>query len=83
MYSVELKNLADKYPEMNFIHCDGNGFVYVSQYEPRYWGFTSKSKRWMACNLKCLYGIKCFLDWEDSVIEIRDNVEMKYYNDYI
>jgi len=79
MYSVELNDLAKEYPQMNFIHCDKNGFVYLSQYEPRYWGWTEKSGRWMASNLKILYGVKCYLDWRDSVFEIRDYIDKKYY----
>ena len=79
MYSKDLKQLAEQYPMMNFISTDENGFVYLSQYEPRFWGFTEKSKKWMACNIKCLYGVSFDGFWKESKKVIKLDISEKYY----
>ncbi len=79
MYSCDLKQVLKENPEMNWIHSDKNGFVYLSQYEPRYWGWTEKSGRFMACNLKVLYKVHYFGHWQDSVTKLRTDIDKKYF----
>tara|TARA_R110001606_G_scaffold134259_1_gene270567 strand:+ start:719 stop:1126 length:408 start_codon:yes stop_codon:yes gene_type:complete len=62
---------------MNFIHCDQNGMIYVSQGEPRMWGFSDKAVRFMSSNLKCVsYDFDITFDgkWKDSVYQLHPNV---------
>jgi 3-polyprenyl-4-hydroxybenzoate decarboxylase len=66
--------IQQTYPQMKWIHMDGNGCVFVSVYPPRYWAYNKKYKRWMAAHIKQIRWLRhgYVNEWDESVRKIGD-----------